>query len=390
MGELIMAETKVYKGLNGVATDYTGVSTVGKAEAGLTYRGYAIEDLADKCEFEEVAHLLIRGALPTLAELNAYKLKLAKYRALPVALLEVLERLPAASHPMDVLRTTCSVLGCVEPEGGEAGKGDTKTTCERLMPAFVSAMCYWYHFSNSGKRIALNTEAGDNMACAYLKMLRDDGCEPDPLHVATVNAAFILYAEHDFNASTFAARVVSSTLSDTYSGITAAIGALRGPLHGGANEAVQYLIEPIGSVPEADAMVRKMLADKTLIMGFGHRIYKNGDPRNAVFKKMSHLLSQRPGGKPTLYNVSCHIEKLMEDEKKMYPNADFFAASAYHQCGVPTPMFTPLFVVARTAGWCAHVCEQLVGNKIIRPTSVYNGPGKRPFVEMSNRTMSKL
>jgi len=385
-----MAEVKVFKGLNGVAVDHTGVSTVGKGEAGLTYRGFAIEDLAEKCEFEEVAHLLIRGALPTLEELNAYKMKLAKYRTLPSALTDVLERLPAASHPMDILRTTCSVLGCVEPEGGEAGKGDTRTTSERLMPAFVSAMCYWYHFANSGKRIAMNTEPGDNMACAFLKMLRDDGCEPDPLHVATINAAFILYAEHDFNASTFAARVVASTLSDTYSGITAAIGALRGPLHGGANEAVQYLIEPIKSVADADATVRKMLADRTLIMGFGHRIYKNGDPRNAVFKKLSKDLSMRPGGKPILYEVSCHIEKLMEEEKKMYPNADFFAASAYHQCGVPTPFFTPLFVVARTTGWCAHICEQLVGNKIIRPSSAYTGPKKGPFIPMANRTMSKL
>merc|ERR1712048_523078 len=230
---------------------------------------------------------------------------------------------------------------------------------------------------------------GDTLATAFLKMLRNDGNSPDPLHVKTIDAAFILYAEHDFNASTFSARVVASTLSDTYSCIAAAIGALRGPLHGGANEAVMYMLEDIKSVDEGEKKIRAMLESKTLIMGFGHRIYKNGDPRNAVFKALSKELADLPGGAKVLWQASDHIEALMANEKKMYPNADFFAASAYHQVGVPTPFFTPLFVVARTAGWCAHIIEQLGGNgsnKIIRPSSIYNGPAKTSFVPLASRS----
>lgn len=290
---------------------------------------------------------------------------------------------------MDVLRTTASVLGCLEPEKGDAGKADTGATCERLMPAFVSAMCYWYHFSNTKTRIQLNTAAEDNLATAFLKMLRNDGKSPDPLHVKVIDAAFILYAEHDFNASTFSARVVASTLSDTYSCIAAGIGALRGPLHGGANEAVMYMLEDVKTVEAGEKKIRDMLAKKELIMGFGHRIYKNGDPRNAIFKKLSKELADRPGGLKTLWAASDHIEALMANEKKMYPNADFFAASAYYQVGVPIPFFTPLFVVSRTAGWCAHIMEQLGGNgnnKIIRPSSIYNGPAKKDFVPMAARS----
>lgn len=380
---------KVSKGLDGVLADVTAVSTVGKHEAGLTYRGYAIEDLAEHCEFEEVGHLLLRMSLPNPGQLSAYKAKLAANRALPAGLCTTLEQLPKDSHPMDVLRTACSSLGCIEPEVGEAGKQDVAQTAERLMPLFVSAVCYWYHFANSGKRISINVDPKDNMAAAFLKMLRNDGKQPSELDVKTIDAAFTLYAEHDFNASTFSARVSASTLSDTYSCVCAGIGALRGPLHGGANEAVMYMLDGVKSIPEGEKKIRDMLATKTLIMGFGHRIYKNGDPRNAIFKKMSKLLSERQGGNPVLWQVSDHIENLMANEKKMYPNADFFAASAYHQAGVPTPMFTPLFVMSRTAGWCAHVIEQLGGNganKIIRPSSVYNGPEKKKFVPMSGRS----
>jgi len=290
---------------------------------------------------------------------------------------------------MDVLRTACSALGCIEPEAGDAGKADVAKTAERLMPVFVSALCYWHHFATSGKRININVDPKDNMATAFLKMMRDDGKQPSQLDVKTIDAAFILYAEHDFNASTFSARMSASTLSDTYSCVCAGIGALRGPLHGGANEAVMYMLEGVTSIPEGEKKIRDMLATKTLIMGFGHRIYKNGDPRNAIFKKMSKSLSERPGGNPVLWQVSDHIESLMANEKKMYPNADFFAASAYHQAGVPTPFFTPLFVMSRTAGWCAHVIEQLGGNgpnKIIRPSSVYNGPEKKAFVAMAGRS----
>lgn len=384
-----MAQAGIAKGLDGVKADYTAVSTVGKHEAGLTYRGYAIEDLAAQCEFEEVAHLLIRKSLPTAEALAAYKRRLAPHRALPPGLLRCLEELPQAAHPMDVLRTTCSVLGCVEPEAGAAGEGDTAGTCERLMPAFVSAMCYWYHFSKTGARIELNVSPEDNLATAFLKMLRNDGQAPDPLHVRTIDAAFILYAEHDFNASTFSARVVASTLSDTYSCIAAGIGALRGPLHGGANEAVMYMLEDVQSIEEGEKKIRTMLDKKDLIMGFGHRIYKNGDPRNAIFKQLSKELADRNGGAKALWAASDHIEAIMAREKKMYPNADFFAASAYHQVGVPIPFFTPLFVVSRTAGWCAHIIEQLGGNgknKIIRPSSEYNGPSKTAFVPVQQRS----
>lgn len=382
-----VSKTEVEKGLIGVKVDYTAVSTVGgQHKAGLTYRGYAIEDLAENCEFEEVAHLLIRESLPTADELEVYKTKLAKFRALPTELIACLEALPKTAHPMDVLRTACSVLGCIEQEHGDAGNTDVKGTCERLMPVFVSALCYWYHFANSQKRIEVNTNPADNMSCAFLKMLRDDNVQPDPLHINVVNAAFILYAEHDFNASTFTAMVVGSTLSDTYSCIAGAIGALRGPLHGGANEAVMHMLANLSSVEEGEALIRSKLSKKELIMGFGHRIYKNGDPRNAVFKHLSKELSLTVQGNPMLFDISDRIETLMAAEKKMYPNADFFAASAYHQAGVPTPFFTPLFVISRTAGWCAHIQEQWKNNKIIRPSSVYNGPEKKAFVPRHMRS----
>lgn len=380
---------KVAKGLDGIKADYTAVSTVGKHEAGLTYRGYAIEELAENCEFEEVAYLLIRNRLPIQAELDSYRQKLAENRQLPKGLLKVLEELPANSHPMDILRTACSTLGCLEPEGGDAGKADTGRTSERLMPVFISSMCYWYHFANSGVRIEININPRDNMATAFLKMLRNDGKTPDALHVKVINSAFTLYAEHDLNASTFSARVVASTLSDTYSCVAAGIGALRGPLHGGANEAVMYMLQDVNSIAEGEKKIKDMIARKELVMGFGHRIYKKGDPRNAIFKEMSRQLSLRPEGLKTLFAVSDHIEAFMAKEKKMYPNADFFAASAYHQVGVPIPFFTPLFVVSRTAGWCAHIIEQLGGNgpnKIIRPSSVYNGPSKKALEPLSARS----
>lgn len=258
------------------------------------------------------------------------------------------------------------------------------------MPLFISAMCYWHHFSQNGTRIKANTDPNVGMAEAFLLMLNADGKPADPLCVKTVNCSFILYAEHDFNASTFAARVVTSTRSDTYSAITAAIGALRGPLHGGANEAVMDMLEALKTPDEGIAMIKDMLAKKTLVMGFGHRIYKNGDPRNAVFRSLSEALSKRAGGKPHLFAISRAIEDLMAETKNMYPNADFYAASAYHQAGVPTAFFTPLFVVARTTGWVAHIIEQIDGNKIIRPTSVYTGPAKRAFVPMPQRTSSRL
>jgi 2-methylcitrate synthase len=384
-----MSTEKVSKGLVGVAADFTSISTVGESahSSGLTYRGYRIEDLSAHCEFEEVAHLLIRGTLPTSSELDSYRARLAQSRALPKELVLALELLPKHAHPMDVMRSACSVLGCVEPESGAAGKTDTRATSERLIGVFVSSLCYWYHFSQSGVRIPVNTNSKDNTAVAFLKMLNHPSTqEPDALRVRVINSSLILYAEHDFNASTFAARVVASTLSDTYSCITAAIGALRGPLHGGANEAVMHFIGEFKTPAQAEQAARAMLAKKEVIMGFGHRIYKHGDPRNAVFKQLSEELSRQPSGKPHLYAISCNLETLMEKEKGMYPNADFFAASSYHMAGVPTFMFTPLFVISRTTGWAAHIIEQLADNKLIRPTSVYRGPSKTQFVPLQKRS----
>lgn len=386
------SEPQIFKGLYGVHADKTAISTVAGQghDHGLTYRGYAIEDLAENCEFEEVAHLLLRKSLPTTSELAAYKEQLAPKRALDPRLCAVLEALPATSHPMDVMRTTASVMGCLDPEGDRlTGKSDTVGTADKLMPAYVSAMCYWYHFSHNGKRITINTDPKDNLATAFLKMLRDDAATPNELDVRVIDAAFTLYAEHDFAASTFTSRVIASTMSDTFSCVSGAIGALRGPLHGGANEAVMYMLEDVKSIEEGEAKIAAMLAKKQLVMGFGHRLYKTGDPRNAVFKKLSKALSERPGGNPLLFAVSDRIEAMMAEKKRMYPNADFFAASAYNQVGVPTPLFTPLFVVSRTAGWCAHILEQIgaEGNKnvIIRPTSVYTGPEKKAFVPIRQR-----
>lgn len=380
-----MAAADVRKGLDGVKADTTAVSTCGNHSAGLTYRGYLIEDLANNCVFEEVAFLLMEGRLPTGEELTALTARLASQRALPPGIKAALELMPGDSHPMDVLRTVASLLGCLEQERNAPGKADTGATCYRLMAVFVSSMCYWHHFTTSGKRIEINTSPQDGLASSVLKMLRDDPSEPDALDVRVIDAAYILYAEHDFAASTFTARVVSSTLSDTYSSISAAIGALRGPLHGGANEAVMHMIKDLKSPEEGVAMIQDMLSRKQLVMGFGHRIYKNGDPRNAIFKALSHQLSQRENGQPVLYEVSCKIEEHMEQSKRMFPNADFYAASSYYQVGIPIHFFTPLFVVARTAGWCAHIKEQMVGNRLIRPSSAYVGPDLQAFVPLSMR-----
>eukprot|EP00215_Chloropicon_roscoffensis_P003891 CAMPEP_0198472948 /NCGR_PEP_ID=MMETSP1456-20131121/32399_1 /TAXON_ID=1461544 ORGANISM="Unidentified sp., Strain RCC1871" /NCGR_SAMPLE_ID=MMETSP1456 /ASSEMBLY_ACC=CAM_ASM_001119 /LENGTH=392 /DNA_ID=CAMNT_0044199591 /DNA_START=230 /DNA_END=1408 /DNA_ORIENTATION=+ len=374
----------IRKGLVGVLADKSAVSTVGKKDIGLTYRGYRIEDLAKECSFEEVMFLLMRGHLPSASELRALKQRLVKARHLPNELKVALEQLPATAHPMDVLRTGCSVLGTLEPEEVDNVKM-TKDhepllrIAERLTGSFGPMILYWYHYHVSGVRLDVDSflEDDDSLSQVFLKLLFRQSEKPDPLHNKVVDTSYILYAEHDFAASTFASRVTASTMSDAYSCIATAIGTLRGNLHGGANEAVMHLLEPLKDTQEGQQMVDQKLKNKEVIMGFGHRIYKNGDPRNAVFKDLSRELSKRPEGKPALYAISEHVEKLMEERKGMYANADFYAASAYHQCGIPTYLFTPLFVVARTSGWVAHIVEQRSANKIIRPSSHYVGPQER-------------
>jgi 2-methylcitrate synthase len=345
---------------------------------GLNYRGYSIDDLAEHASFEEVAYLLLRGELPTVAQLALYRRKLAGLRGLPAPLRAVLEQIPANAHPMDVLRTGCSMLGALEPEGRER---DEHFVADRLLAAFPSMLLYWYQFSVHGKRIDTETE-DENLAGHFLHLLH--GTPPEPLPMRAVDVSLILYAEHEFNASTFTARVAASTLSDLYSAITAAIGTLKGPLHGGANEAAMALIERFETPDAAEAGVMDLLSRKQVIMGFGHRVYRISDPRSDIIKRWAKRLSERSGSL-TLYEVAERIEAVMWREKKLFPNLDFYSAIAYHECGIPTPMFTPVFVLSRTSGWAAHVFEQRANNRLIRPTSTYTGPEPRPYVPLADR-----
>ena len=364
--------------LRGQAVGTTEIATVGKAGVGLTYRGYAIEELADKASFEEVAYLLIYGALPVQAELDSFRLRLKQKRQLPEALRKVLELIPADAHPMDVLRTACSFLGSLEPESSFAMQ---KEVSERLLAVFPSALAYWHHFSDKGERIATDDDA-NSLAGHYLTLLHGDA--PSEASRRALDTSLILYAEHEFNASTFACRVCAATLSDFYSCITAGIGTLRGPLHGGANEAAMALVERFKTRKEARAAVLEMLAAKQKIMGFGHAVYKHSDPRNAINKGWSERLSKSaPDG--YLFEVSDEIEAVMKEEKNLFANADFFSATVYHFLGIPTSHFTPLFVMSRTAGWSAHIQEQRANNKLIRPNADYVGPEPRPFVPIEKR-----
>ena len=375
-----MAEAKVLSGagLRGQVAGQTALSTVGMAGAGLTYRGYDVRELAAEARFEEVAYLLLYGELPTRMQLTAYMQRLKEMRELPQALKEVLERIPADTHPMDVMRTGASMLGTLEPERSFEQQRDST---DRLLAAFPAIMCYWYRFSHEGKRIDCITNE-DSVGGHFLHLLLDK--TPSELHRKVMDVSLILYAEHEFNASTFTSRVCASTLSDLYSCITAAIGTLRGPLHGGANEAAMEMIQRFGSAEEATQGTLGMLERKEKIMGFGHAIYKESDPRNEVIKGWSKKLADEVGD-TVLFPVSEAIDKVMWERKKLFPNADFDHASAYHFMGIPTKLFTPIFVCSRLTGWAAHVFEQRSNNRIIRPSAEYTGVEQRSFVPIERR-----
>jgi len=375
-----MAEAKQLSGagLRGQVAGKTALSTVGKSGSGLTYRGYDVKDLANNCIFEEVAYLILKGELPTQAELSDYQTKLKAMRGLPQALKEVLERIPATAHPMDVIRTGCSVLGNLETEESFDQQQDMT---DRMLAAFPSIINYWYRFSHDGVRIETETD-DDTIGAHFLHLLH--GKKSSALHEQVMNVSLILYAEHEFNASTFTARVCASTLSDIHSCVTAAIGSLRGPLHGGANEAAMELIEGMQNPDHAEETLLGMLSRKEKIMGFGHAIYSVSDPRNDIIKVWSEKLAQE-NGNSSLYDISVRCEAVMWREKKLFCNADFFHASAYNYMGIPTKLFTPIFVCSRLTGWAAHVMEQRADNRIIRPSADYVGVEPRSVPAISAR-----
>jgi 2-methylcitrate synthase len=368
-------------GLRGQSAGSTAICTVGKAGVGLTYRGYAIEELAERATFEEVAFLLLEGTLPNQQQLAEFKKRLRGFQFLPPELKETLERIPKDAHPMDVLRTGTSMLGVLEPEGNFSQQD---RVAERLLASLPLMLCYWYRFSHEGGvRTELDSD-GQTFAGHFLTLLHD--AEPSPEHQRCMDVSLILYAEHDFNASTFTARVCAATLSDFYSCVTGAIGTLRGPLHGGANEAAMELVSKFKTPQQAREAVKEMLVRKEKIMGFGHAIYRQSDPRNAVIKDWSRRLAPTAwAGDGYLFQVSEEVEKVMSEEKKLFANADFFSACAYHFMGVPTELFTPIFVLARVAGWSAHIKEQRANNKLIRPSSDYVGPDPRPYLPIGDR-----
>jgi 2-methylcitrate synthase len=373
-----MGDAKKTGGLAGVTAGATQLCTVGKEGAGLTYRGYDINDLADKASFEEVAYLLLHGRLPNRAELDAYVGKIKANRGLPDDLKTVLEMVPARAHPMDVMRTGVSFLGNIEPEGDFPNQGDV---ADRLLACLPSMLLYWHRFHTDGKRIDTDTD-DDSISGHFLSLLHDK--PPSELHRKCLDTTLILYAEHEFNASTFTARVITGTLSDMHSAVTGAIGALRGQLHGGANEAAMELISQYDTPEDAAAGIHEKLASKDKIMGFGHRVYTTSDPRNAINKTMSKALADDVGD-TIMFPVSEAIEKVMWEEKKLFANADFFAANVYHFMGIPTYLFTPIFVCARITGWAAHIMEQRADNRLIRPTADYVGPPLQEWVAIEAR-----